>query len=181
MFKDNDVVFFGDDDNAYDYKVFDEYIRKVKVMGTWAVGNSAGALVESPRVNDGKLVGWDVRFRPERKYAVDMAGFALNIDVLLNSNATFHLKCAGDVPENCLLQQVNVPLEKIEPFGWGHSNNKPVYVWHRRTADANIMNTTTNGYIAEMKSEKQKGCDKLYRIAFQSFDEIVKILADNVK
>ncbi|CAD5223588.1 unnamed protein product [Bursaphelenchus okinawaensis] len=81
----NDVIYFADDDNAYDFRIFDEYIRKVTTMGVWAVGTSGSTFVESPRVEDGKVVGFHVMFRPERKYATDMAGFAINIDVLLNS------------------------------------------------------------------------------------------------
>lgn len=55
-YKRNAVVYFADDDNSYDIRLFDRYIRHVKTIGVWAVGLAGGALVEAPHVENGTIV-----------------------------------------------------------------------------------------------------------------------------
>ncbi|CAD5232095.1 unnamed protein product [Bursaphelenchus xylophilus] len=173
-FKSNDVVFFGDDDNAYDLRLFRDYIPNVKVMGAWAVGTSGSTLVESPKVNkEGKLAGWHVMFRPDRKYATDMAGFALNIDVLINSNASFNLHCAGSVPEECFLRQVNVPWSNIQVFGYDQDD---VLIWHRKTAAGQYdENFPHNGYFTETLKIQPKSCQRMQPINHISYEEALRL------
>lgn len=79
----NAVVYFADDDNTYDVRLFDDYIRRVETIGVWAVGFSGSAKVEAPHVEAGKVTKWDVVYAPNRKFATDMAGFAINLKLIL--------------------------------------------------------------------------------------------------
>uniref|UniRef100_A0A1I7WRZ1 Galactosylgalactosylxylosylprotein 3-beta-glucuronosyltransferase n=1 Tax=Heterorhabditis bacteriophora TaxID=37862 RepID=A0A1I7WRZ1_HETBA len=47
-------VYFGDDDNTYDLRLFDD-IRSINVAGLWPVGIVGGLLVESPLLNSNIL------------------------------------------------------------------------------------------------------------------------------
>ncbi|CAD5213233.1 unnamed protein product [Bursaphelenchus xylophilus] len=126
------VVYFADDDNTYDFRLFDEYIRKVKGVGLWAVGFSGGAKVEAPHVENGKITKWDVVYAPKRQFATDMAGFAVNLRVLINSTARFTKKCGKSDPENCFLKQLNVSMKDLEPFGYDRQP-KEILVWHTQS------------------------------------------------
>ncbi|PIO65191.1 glycosyltransferase family 43 [Teladorsagia circumcincta] len=79
------AVYFADDDNAYDTRVFTHYIRNVKKLGMWAVGLAGGLPVEYPITANGTVVGFHAWRSTARKFPVDMAGFALNLDVVLRN------------------------------------------------------------------------------------------------
>ena len=79
---DDPLVYFGDDDNEYDPRVFEE-ISKINRVGVWPVGfpfAMAPTHVEAPAVNaSGSVVGFYSKFCDKRRYNVDMAGFALRV------------------------------------------------------------------------------------------------------
>ena len=79
---DDPLVYFGDDDNEYDPRVFEE-MAKIKKAGVWPVGfpfAMAPTHVEAPAVDDsGSVVGFYSKFCDKRRYNVDMAGFALRV------------------------------------------------------------------------------------------------------
>ncbi|CAI2351020.1 unnamed protein product [Caenorhabditis sp. 36 PRJEB53466] len=155
------VVYFGDDDNSYDIRLFTEYIRNVKTLGIWAVGLVGGTVVEAPRVKNGKVTEFDVKWNPKRRFAVDMAGFAVNLRVVLNSDAVFGTSCkrGGGAPETCLLEDMGLEREDIEPFGYEKAKDRDILVWHTKTNTPNLVqnkkNTTapppdTYGYFVEL-------------------------------
>ena len=79
------VIYFADDDNTYTLELFEEmrYTHKVSV---WPVGLVGGLMVERPKVDlaTGRVIGWDVTWNPSRPFALDMAGFAVNLKLFLS-------------------------------------------------------------------------------------------------
>lgn len=132
----NGVVYFADDDNTYDIAIFDE-MRATKKVSCWPVGLVGGLLVERPIVNDnGKVTGFNSVWKPERLYPIDMASFAINIQLLLlHSNAYFTPKLARGFQESYILKQLISGPEEMEPKA---NKCTQVLVWHTRTAKPNL-------------------------------------------
>ncbi|CAD5217666.1 unnamed protein product [Bursaphelenchus xylophilus] len=170
------VIYFADDDNGYDLRLFDNYVRQVWRVGIWAVGLPGFGLhgpVEAPKVENSRVVGWLTAWRPERKFATDMAGFAVNLDLVLKSGATFNLHCAGTMPEDCFLSQLNITMEQLEPFGYNEP--KEILVWHRKTADSQFVDHSSFGYNFEQRLPKSKKCDQFYNIHDMDYETVEKI------
>ncbi|KAK5973782.1 Galactosylgalactosylxylosylprotein 3-beta-glucuronosyltransferase [Trichostrongylus colubriformis] len=145
------VVYFGDDDNSYDTRLFTDYIRHVKKLGMWAVGLAGGSPVEYPEVVEGNVVGYNVKWAAKRKFAVDMAGFAVNLAIVLNTTAVFGKSCRSGfgAPEPCLLEDMGFSQEDIEPFGLDGETTlgkHDVLVWHTRTAQPKFRNESLDAY-----------------------------------
>ncbi|WKY08124.1 hypothetical protein Q1695_007540 [Nippostrongylus brasiliensis] len=150
------VVYFGDDDNSYDTRLFTDYIRNVKKLGMWAVGIVGQSAVESPKVVNGSVVGYNVKWGPKRKFAVDMAGFAINVKVVLNTTAVFGKSCQRGfgAPEPCLLEDMGFTQEDIQPFGLDEQEpgtEFEVLVWHTKTVNPSIGKDArnTHGFFFE--------------------------------
>ncbi|XP_003745152.1 galactosylgalactosylxylosylprotein 3-beta-glucuronosyltransferase sqv-8-like [Galendromus occidentalis] len=125
------VVYFADDDNAYDIRLFGE-IRKTKKISMFPVGCISGTGVSTPIVHrNGSLLGFHDNFYKERIYPIDMAGFAVNTDLILNSTAEFERK-TGYLEDHFLrdLQFHNGEIEFLA------DNCTRILVWHVRTEPA---------------------------------------------
>lgn len=126
----NGIVYFADDDNTYDLRLFDEMRKTVKVS-VWPVGLVGGLMVERPIVRDSHVVGWNAVWKPYRRYPVDMAGFAVSLRLLLdNPVAQFRLRLPRGQQESYLLKQLLSGPEELEPRA---ENCTQVLVWHTRT------------------------------------------------
>ncbi|KAI3421252.1 hypothetical protein GPALN_014878 [Globodera pallida] len=137
----NAVLYFVDDDNSYDLRIFHDYLPKVKSIGLWAVGLSGKSFVEAPKVKNNTIVGWFVYNGPERQFGIDMAGFAVNLNLFLNSNASFHVFCnfPEDFAQHCLGTSGTQKKEQIivsEEPEHGFDLNEP---WIAQQNDNDIL------------------------------------------
>ncbi|VDO13644.1 unnamed protein product [Rodentolepis nana] len=80
------VVYIADDDNTYSLRLFDE-IRTTKRVSTWPVAlvgrlQWEGCVTKSDNPN--VVDKMQAIFKPWREFPIDMAGFAVNLDLILS-------------------------------------------------------------------------------------------------
>lgn len=123
------VIYLADDDNSYDLRLFDE-IRKTKRVSVFPVGLLKFYGVSAPIVNSttGKVSGFH-DWQGGRKFALDMAGFAVDLDFFL-SNKHAGMKPVLQQLETSFLQSLGVGMDDFEPLA---ENCTKVYVWHTKT------------------------------------------------
>ncbi|KAJ9576706.1 hypothetical protein L9F63_025399, partial [Diploptera punctata] len=152
----NGVLYFGDDDNTFDLKLFEE-IRDTKKVSMFPVGLIGDYAVSSPVLKEGKVVGFFDSWPSKRKFAVDMAGFAVNIEYLISKqNATMPYKAGYE--EDQFLRSLGLQLEDIEPKA---NLCTQVLVWHTQTTkkssptiriETNIVDTSLKSLLDEIEA-----------------------------
>ncbi|KAM6970501.1 galactosylgalactosylxylosylprotein 3-beta-glucuronosyltransferase 1-like [Aplochiton taeniatus] len=138
------VVYFADDDNTYSLELFEE-MRSTKKVSVWPVAFVGGLRYESPKVNAlGKVYGWKTVFDPHRPFAIDMAGFAVNLRLILaRPQAYFKLRgVKGGYQESSLLREL-VTVNDLEPKA---ANCTQVLVWHTRTEKPVLVHEGEKGF-----------------------------------
>ncbi|XP_045479762.1 galactosylgalactosylxylosylprotein 3-beta-glucuronosyltransferase I isoform X1 [Harmonia axyridis] len=133
------VIFFMDDDNTYDVKIFEE-IMKVHKVGVWPVGLVGGLNLETPLLDPetGRVTSYKSGWKPDRPFAIDMAGFGINIDLILEKpEAVFSYRMERGYQESQFLAYFTTK-EDLEPLA---DNCTKVYVWHTRTEKPNVKGT----------------------------------------
>lgn len=130
------IVYFMDDDNTYSTELFEEMSKIEKSRaGIWPVGLVGALYVEKPIVENGKVVGFNSMWRPERPFPIDMAGFAISGDLLeANPNAVFSFDVQKGYQESEILRHVTT-RDQLQPI----APNR-VLVWHTRTETMKIDN-----------------------------------------
>ncbi|XP_071438860.1 galactosylgalactosylxylosylprotein 3-beta-glucuronosyltransferase S-like isoform X2 [Hetaerina americana] len=126
------VLYFGDDDNTFDLKLFEE-IRGTNKVSMFPVGLIGDFGVSAPVVKNGKVVGFFDSWTAKRKFAVDMAGFAVSVNYLMHKpNATMPYKAGYE--EDLFLRSLEITYDEIEPKAKLCSQ---VLVWHTQTKKKN--------------------------------------------
>ncbi|XP_022656245.1 galactosylgalactosylxylosylprotein 3-beta-glucuronosyltransferase 3-like [Varroa destructor] len=132
---DDAVVYFADDDNTYDIRLFNE-MRQTKKVSVWPVGLAGGLMVERPIVVDGRVKRFNSVFRPDRPYPIDMAAFAVSLKLIRERpTVLFSLNVQRGYQESHLLTQLLTGWEELEPRA---DNGNKVLVWHTRTELPNL-------------------------------------------
>ncbi len=155
------VVYFADDDNTYDLRLFDEmrWTQKVSMFPVGLIGKQG---VSSPIVRDGVVVGFTDPWFERRKFPVDMAGFAVNVQLVQKSKARMPFKAGHE--EDLFLRALGVSMRELEPKAKGCTE---IYVWHTQTAKTRIPivrrpeATMSNSLTKLLQELEQKGVLKL--------------------
>ncbi|XP_056645230.1 galactosylgalactosylxylosylprotein 3-beta-glucuronosyltransferase P-like [Diorhabda sublineata] len=120
------VLYFADDDNTYDLELFSD-IRYTKRVSMFPVGLITKAGVSSPIVKHGVFAGFYDGWIGGRKFAVDMAGFAVSVEFLLK-RPTAKMPFKPGFEEDGFLKSLS-PFEPrdVELLA---SNCTKILVWH---------------------------------------------------
>lgn len=130
------VVYFGDDDNTYDLRIFGE-MRKVNRAGVWPVGIVGGMFVETPILAaNGSITSFNSIWKPDRPFPIDMAAFAVNVTLIVaNPHALFSFDVPRGYQESTFLEYLGIHRYNMEPLA---EQCKKVYVWHTRTEKSKL-------------------------------------------
>ena len=108
-------------------------MRHTQKVSVWPVGLVGGLMVEKPKLVDGKVVGWDVTWAPQRPFAIDMAGFAVNLKLFLSKpKAKFAYQVKRGHQESEFLKHL-VTLDELEA-----KVGTKVLIWHTRTEKVDL-------------------------------------------
>ncbi|XP_018566510.1 galactosylgalactosylxylosylprotein 3-beta-glucuronosyltransferase P isoform X3 [Anoplophora glabripennis] len=123
------VFYFADDDNTYDLDLFKE-IRHTKRVSMFPVGLITKAGVSSPIVKDGIFSGFYDGWIGGRKFAVDMAGFAVSVDFLLKRPKAAMPFKPGFEEDGFLKSLAPFEPKEVELLA---DNCTKILVWHTQT------------------------------------------------
>lgn len=128
------VVYFADDDNTYDPRLFEE-MRTLQLGATWPVGIVGGSSWEGcicAPDNPNRITGFWAEYKPWRNFPIDMAAFAVNLDLfLMHPNASFDYEHTEEQEGTILSQLGFKTAHELEPRANGCSK---ILAWHTKTS-----------------------------------------------
>ncbi|XP_070000996.1 galactosylgalactosylxylosylprotein 3-beta-glucuronosyltransferase P isoform X2 [Penaeus vannamei] len=122
------VIYFADDDNTYDIRVFEE-MRYTKRVSMFPVGLVTSKGLSTPVVRNGKFVSFYDGWISRRKFPVDMAGFAISVNFLLK-RPDAKMPFVPGYEEDGMLKSLNITMDEVEFVA---DNCSKVYAWHTKT------------------------------------------------
>ncbi|KAH7938466.1 hypothetical protein HPB49_023865 [Dermacentor silvarum] len=109
------VLYFTKEDNSYDHRLFAQ-IAQVQRVGVLPVALSGAYNVSSPLVSpDGRVVGFHEPPEPERPFPMDLAGFAVNMRLVLSS-ASPNISFDSAQVATVFLESLGVTMDDLEPL-----------------------------------------------------------------
>ena len=91
-------------------------IRTTKKVSMFPVGLVTNLGVSSPIVRNGTVVDFYDGWLAKRKFPVDMAGFAFNVDYFLSLPNDVSMPFRAGHEETKFLEQLRIKKEEIEPL-----------------------------------------------------------------
>ena len=131
---DDGVIYFADDDNTYDVRIFEEVFKTQKV-GILPVGNFKRFGISTPIIKDGKVIGLLDPGKLHRLWKIDMASLALNINFWRERGTPYFQPRGAVMIETDFLQDLNLTLHDIEPLA---ENCTVLLAWHTQTINAKL-------------------------------------------
>ena len=125
------IVYFGDDDNTYDIRLFDQ-LRQTKRVGVTAVGlmSTTGWAYERCRVDNktGRVVEL-LSLAGRRKYKLDMAAFCFTTELFREKKPRFQQgKLRGSL-ETEIVEALVSSMAELEAL----DDCQRIFVWHTRS------------------------------------------------
>ena len=143
------ILYFGDDDNAYDLRLFHE-MRSTKraSIGSMAFVGHDG-MYERCLVNEktGKVQKGITNWFPRRPVPVDMGAIAFHTDLILEKKPRFYNNGLGMLETNFTSQLVG-SIHELEPI---NKNCTRIYSWHLKTGGIKDGIVTRDPQFNEIK------------------------------
>lgn len=125
------VAYFGDDDNGYDIRLFDE-IRKTKRVSVFAVAFLAGGYYQRCQVDreTGRVEKLLTNWGQSRRFPIDMGQLAIHTTVIEEKSPRFSPKADKGHLETSFVSQMVPSISTLEPLA---ENCTVIYAWHVKT------------------------------------------------